>query len=276
MASPSPVARDRLVTGEAVVVELPVAGVGLRAMSGVLDLFLETLLLVGLARLLEPVMWIVDGAGFAAVALTLMVVCFVGVPVTCETLFSRTPGKVIFRLRTVRDDGGPIDLRRALARHLVGFVEIIATVGLPAFVAGILTTPTRRLGDIAAGTLVARDRIRMPQPQHTPAPPAELAAWAAAADLSALPDVVLLRARASLLPNSGLTSTARAVVAERLLHEIDARLVPPPPPGADPAAVLLAILAERRARDAQRLARDERLRARHFPAAAGGGRPVRP
>lgn len=263
-------ARDRLVTGEAVVVELPAAGVGLRLLSGVIDVVAAILLLWGGTRLLRPVFGTLDSAAGAAVALLLSVVCFVGLPTTCEALWSRTLGKAIVGLRTVRDDGGPIDLRRALARHLVGYVEVFATAGCPAFVTAVLTTPTRRLGDITAGTFVARNRVPMPQRHAPPVAPDPLATWAASADLSALPDLHLLRVRSALVQRAGLTPGARHDIARRLLDPLLPQLVPPPPV-ADPETVLVAILAERRKRDVLRLEREERLRERLFPASAQSG-----
>ena len=82
-------------------------------------------------------------------------------------------------LRTVRDDAGPITFRHAMARGLVGVVEIYLFQGIPALIAALVTLKSKRLGDIAAGTYVIRERVavRIPPPV---AMPRELAAWAAA------------------------------------------------------------------------------------------------
>ena len=76
-------------------------------------------------------------------------------------------------LRTLRDDGGPISFRHALTRHLVGLVEVYGLVGAPAMVCGLLNRRSQRLGDLAAGTYVVRDRLRPPHPK-TGVVPAQL------------------------------------------------------------------------------------------------------
>ena len=57
-------------------------------------------------------------------------------------------------------------------------------------------------------------------------------------------------------------------------------MAPPPPPGNHPELVLMAVMAERRARDAARLERDQALRAKvvppdHLSPTASSGQPSR-
>lgn len=72
--------------------------------------------------------------------------------------FGRTPGKALFGLRAVQDDGGAMGLRAAATRNLLRALD--ALPGLYALGVGVaaLEPGGRRLGDIVAGTrVVVRD-----------------------------------------------------------------------------------------------------------------------
>lgn len=70
----------------------------------------------------------------------------------------QTPGKKLINLRVIRGDGTPITLAESIIRNLVRLVDF-----LPAFygigtVAVFINRQSRRLGDLAAGTLVIREK----------------------------------------------------------------------------------------------------------------------
>src|SRR5680860_1474039 len=147
------VGADDLVTGEAVALELPAAGIGIRALSGFLDLLVAgAALWIGL--LVSSAMTENADEAIIRVTMTLLVVLVtVVLPTTLETLTrGRSVGKLATGLRTVRDDAGPIGFRHALTRALVGFVEIWALVGVPALVSAIVSNKGKRLGDYAAAS----------------------------------------------------------------------------------------------------------------------------
>ena len=74
-----------------------------------------------------------------------------------ETLTSRTIGKYLMGLRVVRVDGGTPDYSSLLIRNFLRLVDL----GLVAPLAFIIFSPLRqRIGDVAAGTVVIRDRVR--------------------------------------------------------------------------------------------------------------------
>lgn len=72
-------------------------------------------------------------------------------------LNGRTPGKKLMGLRVVRDGGYPIDFTSAAIRNLIRVGE--ATLGFYAIsaIACIASPENKRLGDMAAGTIVVRD-----------------------------------------------------------------------------------------------------------------------
>ncbi len=256
---------DDLVTGEAVALELPAAGIAIRALSGFLDLLIAGVALwVGLvvAALMTPN---ADDAIIGVAMTVLVALVSVVLPTTMETLTrGRSVGKLATGLRTVRDDAGPIGFRHALTRALVGFVEIWALFGVPALVSGMVSSKGKRLGDYAAGTYVVRERVQMTLPPAPMMPP-HLGAWAAGADIARLPDGLAMAVRQFLLRAPLLSPHSRAALGVQLHDEVVTYLAPRPPVGTHPELVLAAVIADRRRRDAIRLQRDADLRRRLIP-----------
>ncbi len=257
------VTADDLVTGEGVALDLPAASLGLRMASGLIDVAVTVTSFVVLFILLNvAALPFADAALFAAAAVLTSVLTFLVIPTTIETLTrGRSVGKLALGLRTVRDDGGPISFHHALVRALIGFVEIYAFTGAPAFFAIMLSTRGKRLGDYAAGTYVVRERVPLRLPHPPPMPP-QLAAWARRTDLGTLPTGTALAVRQYLGRLPTLDPVSRERVGRALLADVAPYVAPPPPPGAPAELVLAAVIAERRERDLRRLRRDDALRTR--------------
>ncbi|MDN5746102.1 MAG: RDD family protein, partial [Nocardioidaceae bacterium] len=205
------VTTDDLVTGEGVALDLPAASLGLRIASGLLDVLVAavTFLILFLLLTIATIPFFDRALTAAALVLT-MVLTFLVLPATLETLTrGRSVGKLATGLRTVREDGGPISFHHALVRALVGFVEIYAFTGAPAFFSILLSSRGKRLGDYAAGTYVVRARVplRLPAP---PSMPPSLAAWARHSDLATLPTGTALAVRQYLGRHATLDPVARA------------------------------------------------------------------
>lgn len=251
---------DQQVTGEAVAIEVPPASVGLRVVSGLLDVALQAVLLTVLtvlAALAAP-----DDALAAAFGVVALVLVLLVGPSVVETVTGgRSVGKLATGLRSVRDDAGPVSFHHVFVRHLVGVVEIWALAGVPAVIAALGSRKGKRLGDMVAGTYVVRDRFRLRLPPPVPMPP-PLAAWAATADLGPMPVGLQLRLRQLLARSTALSPQAHERLVHRTLAEVATHVAPPPPPGAPPLAVLAAVAAERRRRDEQRLHREAAQRHR--------------
>lgn len=255
-------ASEDVVTGEGVAVELPVASTMARAASGLLDIVVAVLLLFGMVWTVGILVAESSEAVQRAVTLVGVVAVTVGVPATVETLTrGRTLGKLALGLRVVRDDGGPITARHAIARALVGFVEIYLLSGIPPLVSSVVNARCKRLGDIAAGTYVVtqRSRMRLPAPPDMPPP---LAAWARSADVAALPSGLTVAVRQFLSRAGALAPASREQLGQELVTEVLRYVAPAPPPGIHAEYVLAAVIAERRHRDAARLARERSLRDR--------------
>lgn len=253
---------DDLVTGEAVALDLPPAGLAVRIGSGLVDVVATVILLVVGAFTV-----VLGAAGSSGAVQTiafigLTVTVFLVFPTTMETLTrGRTLGKLLFGLRTVREDAGPISFQHALVRSMIGYVEIYALTGVPAFFSMLLSAKGKRLGDYAAGTYVVRERVPLRLDVPAPMPP-PLAGWAQRADMTALPTSLALAVRQFLGRAATLEPASRHSIGVDLARQVSTHVAPPPPPGTPPEAFLAAVVAERRERDAHRLAREARLRQR--------------
>ncbi len=70
----------------------------------------------------------------------------------------RTPGKRVARIRVIQQSGRPIGLFESMARNFIRYVDQIPFFYAVGVIAMFSTRQHQRLGDLAAGTLVVRDR----------------------------------------------------------------------------------------------------------------------
>lgn len=241
-----------MVTGDAVVLDVQIAQLPVRAISAFLDVtVMFTGYVIGLV-LGATVLTRFDDALAAAVVVIFTVLTLVGYPLLFEVATrGRTLGKMAMGLRVVSDDGGPERFRQALFRALASVVEIWMFVGGPAVICSMLSPKGKRLGDVFAGTMVISERAPRLRPPP-PMPPA-LAGWAASLQLSGLSPAQFERVRQFVAREAQLEPELRTRLGYRICAEVVAQLSPPPPPGAPPALVLAAVLAERHRRELARL-----------------------
>ena len=253
---------DDLVTGEAVALDLPPAGLGIRIASGLIDLVITVIVFVIAVFVIVTAALQTDAALMWAAFIVLNIVVFLVFPASLETLTGgKTIGKLACGLRTVRDDAGSITFQHAFVRALIGFVEIYAFTGVPAFFSALISSRGKRLGDYAAGTYVVRDRVRLRLPPPTLMPP-QLAPWARTADISSLPTGLALAVRQFLGRLPAIDPHSRQVLGTRLADQVAEYVAPPPPAGTPPEVYLAAVVASRRERDQARLAREAEMRRR--------------
>jgi uncharacterized RDD family membrane protein YckC len=244
---------SEVVTGDAVVLDVRVAQLPVRAVSAVIDI---AVILVG--YLVALMLWAgaltqFDDAVTAAIMTIFTVLVFVGYPLVFETATrGRTLGKMAMGLRVVSDDGGPERFRQALFRALASIVEIWGLLGSPAVICSMLSPRAKRIGDVFAGTVVISERA--PKPGPPPSMPPQLAWWAASLQLSGLGAEQAEVARQFLTRAMQLDPQVRDQMAYRIASDVFSR-VAPPPPGTPPQLALAAVLAERHRRELARLRR---------------------
>lgn len=241
--------QDEILLGEGVVIDARPASFATRMLGAVLDVLVQGLLLWALIMIATVVGMSSDGAAFQALVIATVVTVLVVVPATVETLTrGRSLGKLATGIRIVRDDGGPIRLRHAIVRALVGVGELWLTVGSVALVTCLVHPQGKRLGDLLAGTYAVRVRGGQRALPPVVLPP-ELARWAAGADIRRLPDGLALRARQMLGRADRLHPGSRARLGAELAAEMERYVAPGPPLGTHPERFMAAVLAERRDRE---------------------------
>jgi uncharacterized RDD family membrane protein YckC len=248
-----------VVTGEAVVLEVPCARFPSRVLALAIDLAIQLAVVVILLAIvaLSTANRTVDQAAVQAIVITVVVLTVVGYPIIWETTTrGRSPGKFALGLRVVSDDGGPVRFRQSLVRGLATIVDfwLVPFIGVPALISSLLSDKGKRLGDIFAGTFVIQQRLPGRRPAAAPAiTPPGLAAWASSLEMSRLDDQTAAMARRYLSRLPELTPSARADLGARIATAVSTQVSPPPPPGTPAAAYLSAVLAERHRREHARL-----------------------
>ena len=245
-----------IVTGEAVVLDIPIAAFPTRLAAVLIDLALQYFTLFLVAYTVGRSGANPNAAALGAIFTVVFVLLFIGYPTIFETVSrGKTLGKMALGVRVVSDDGGPERFRQALIRALAGLFEftILAPVAL---LTSLVSARGKRLGDIFAGTCVVQERV--PRTQGMPAffasVPPPLTDWARTVDLSGLSDVTAEAAASYLRRFDELRPAARDELGVRLATAVAAQVSPPPPPGTPPSAYLAAITAVRHERESAKLA----------------------
>ncbi|HEY9507168.1 MAG TPA: RDD family protein, partial [Gemmatimonadales bacterium] len=173
--------RQRLLveTPEHVTLDLEIAGIGSRALAALIDV----LILVAAALGTLVALGIVAGFGATIGSLGGAVLLLVGFAawngyfILFEGLRQgQTPGKRFVGIRVVGDTGNAVGMGAAVARNLLRIADFLPPPYLIGALLVALHPRGKRLGDIVAGTVVARDRpaeavARAPSGAHpTPSP----------------------------------------------------------------------------------------------------------
>ena len=178
-------------TPENVAFGYEVAGIGSRFLAALVDTLLivilqvivnVTLLLLVAAFLdfrLDDLNGLPSGWAWVAAAFGLVAFAFLwGYYIFFELLWNgQSPGKRMVGLRVLRANGAPITLAESLIRNLVRLIDFLPMYYGVGVVTMFIDSKSRRLGDLAAGTLVVRERARitlesLASPLPTPPQPA--------------------------------------------------------------------------------------------------------
>jgi uncharacterized RDD family membrane protein YckC len=168
---------------EQVALELPVAGPTSRILAYAIDGLLMLVLAIGVIVLLIwalPVAeWLVELLDRAADELVgdetqdpglggaglLLLAIYIGIQLVVEIFYfvffvvlwrGASPGKRALGLAVVGENGLPVSFTASLVRNLLRAVDALPVSYLTGLVTMLVSEHTRRLGDIAAGTIVIR------------------------------------------------------------------------------------------------------------------------
>lgn len=223
----------RLETPENVQVSFELAGPGSRFCALLIDM-----LLMWLIALVLLIVVVLAGAGWsdffrsggpdvtgnwftwvsALLILALMLLVFGYFTFFELVLRGQTPGKRYLKLRVIRDDGTPATPMDIVVRNLVRVVDSLPGFYLVGGAACILSPTSKRLGDMAAGTIVIKDGevdYRAQADRKYAMPPAE----------SLITNTALTAAERRLIRGfldrrQELLPEARSQLAERLAHTL--------------------------------------------------------
>src|SRR5580658_2357128 len=152
-------------TPELVSIELPLAGIGSRFIALVVDSLIwgaGLVVVVILAILLLPALRTFNkiSAQWAEAIVIFIVFLFNWGYFTLFEAFwnGRTPGKRVAKIRVIQRSGRSIGMVESMARNLIRYVDQLPFFYAVGVIAMFVTKQHQRLGDLAAGTLVVRDR----------------------------------------------------------------------------------------------------------------------
>jgi uncharacterized RDD family membrane protein YckC len=157
----------RLETPEQITVDLELAGLGSRFVAQMVDWLLKILFsgllviavviaggLLGFSQQIEHASVLVQALAVAALYLL-----WLGFDIYYEAVHNgQTPGKRHAGIRVIRDGGAPLDFQAAAVRNLLGLADMLPWFYVLGAVIVLLTPKRQRLGDLAAGTVVVRER----------------------------------------------------------------------------------------------------------------------
>jgi len=231
---------------------MPLAGIGSRFIA----LLIDTLIWAAAIVVLMILLWmLLPGIGaFSRVsaqwAVAIYLIALFLLNWGYFTLFEafwngRTPGKRIARIRVIQQSGRAIGLFESMARNFIRYVDQIPFFYAVGVIVVFATRRHQRLGDLAAGTLVVRDRIdesplwgetgartftaqvfpapSVPEPHAALSLPATGVAKLSPSDLEVLESFFARRLDLSL--------ATRAAIAQRIADAIRAKSGLEPPPG---------------------------------------------
>jgi uncharacterized RDD family membrane protein YckC len=152
-------------TPELVSIQMPLAGIGSRFIALLIDTLIwgAGLILLGLlVWAFQPALQAFSNLSYQWTVAILTIAVFL-LNWGYFTLFEafgngRTPGKRVARIRVIQQSGRPIGIFESMARNFIRYVDQIPFFYAVGVIAVFVTRQHQRLGDLAAGTLVVRDR----------------------------------------------------------------------------------------------------------------------
>jgi uncharacterized RDD family membrane protein YckC len=154
----------QVATPERVSMELPIAGIGSRAMAYLVDL-----LLLGAAALILYFVgsfFVSDPLGLVQGLSTVVRIVAISVLLSGLWVFwtafevawnGQSPGKRLVRIRVVKADGSPTTLFSSAVRNLLRLIDFMPLCYPVGLITMLIDRQHRRLGDLLAGTVLVRD-----------------------------------------------------------------------------------------------------------------------
>jgi uncharacterized RDD family membrane protein YckC len=236
--------RVTIATPEGVSLDLVLAGAGSRFVARLLD----TLIQVGIIIALGVVIYAVDAPGIVrAVARVLVFLVLFAYDIPFEVRNGgRTIGKSAAGIRVTAANGEPVSFLASAIRNIMRIVDFLPALYMLGVIAIVTTRDDQRLGDVAAATIVVRDRF--PGLARTTAAPATVPVEAVATwDVSSVDADELATIQQFLDRRLDLPPHVRAYFAAQLAAALGPR-VAGAPYGAHPEYLLEGVVVAKQAR----------------------------
>jgi len=206
-------------TPENVVFEFERAGVASRALAWSVDLAVMMSAMTAVSCLVSAFQPVAGGFALALLSIAVFLVQWWYGALAEWWSGGRTIGKRVVGLRTLDARGLRITFAQAVVRNLVRVVDLLPALYLVGGACALLDPAGRRLGDLAAGTVVVRER-RAPEPSRLV--PSTERAHAFLRD----PRVAYAARRVAPLEREAMValSLRREALPERVRHALFARL----------------------------------------------------
>lgn len=166
-------------TPESVAVAYPIAGVGSRFLAILIDSLVQIIISIAIAIVIY-VAYNALGSGSVAsyVALALGVIgafcVLLGYYILFEIVWNgQTPGKRAMRLRVIQTSGYPVTPFAVLIRNVLRLIDFLPAYYAAGVLCMFINKQSRRLGDLAAGTMVIKEG-REGNLASLPAPPSSV------------------------------------------------------------------------------------------------------
>jgi uncharacterized RDD family membrane protein YckC len=154
-------------TPEQIDLSLEIAGIGSRFVARIVDWgvkFLTLAIMLALGALVAGLFGAAFGIqslgiGVAAILVVLIFALMLGYEIYFEVRHNgQTPGKKRAGIRVLMDTGAPVDFRASCIRNLLAFADFLPALYFLGSLLVLITKRGQRLGDLAAGTIVTRER----------------------------------------------------------------------------------------------------------------------
>ena len=212
----------RVVTPEAVPLAIDIAGLGSRMIALLVDLLIQAPIVIAIAIAAAASG---DNVALQVVYLFLVFAVLWGYFPLFEGMWQgRTPGKRAQSLRVVRTDGQPVRFINVLVRNLLRVVDVLPGNYAVAVIAAAVTARSQRLGDLAAGTIVVRERSFAPPAPMQLAPAPSHVEGGRGMDVAGLGEREYAVVRAFLQRRLQLAPEARATLAAQLASQLRDRV----------------------------------------------------
>jgi uncharacterized RDD family membrane protein YckC len=236
--------RVTIATPEGVSLELVLAGVGSRFVARLLDTLIQGAIIIALAL---GIAYTSSPGVVRALARVLLFLVIFAYDVPFEVLNrGRTIGKVAAGIRVVGDLGEPVHFFTSAIRTILRVVDFLPIFYIAGVISMVATRRDQRLGDLAAGTLVVRERFPGVA-AGTGAPPTVPVEAVATWDVSAIDQADLATIHQFLDRRLALPLPVRNYFAAQLAARIAPR-VAGAPYGTHPEFLLEGVVVAKQAR----------------------------